>query len=73
MIRDEIARCAGMPHTTTFDTLQRLVMRNIVDVENELRKTVGRPKRLYALVTQLSDHNIMISPVRMKKLTTQQA
>ncbi|MHA2497994.1 MAG: helix-turn-helix domain-containing protein [Candidatus Hodarchaeales archaeon] len=67
MTRDEIAYLTGVPRTTTFDSLQRLILKNIVEVESEGRITVGRPKRYYTAIIHFSDQSTEYSPVKLEQ------
>ncbi|MFQ5978797.1 MAG: helix-turn-helix domain-containing protein [Candidatus Heimdallarchaeota archaeon] len=71
LTRDEIAYHTGIPRTTTFDSLQRLVIKNIVEVESEGRITVGRPKRLYTATYPLLDQKASGPSVKLEKETFQ--
>ncbi|MFX0117650.1 MAG: helix-turn-helix domain-containing protein [Candidatus Hodarchaeota archaeon] len=67
MTRDEITYRTGIPRTTTFDSLQRLVLKNIIEVESESRATVGRPKRFYTAILQFSDQRPETLLVKLEK------
>lgn len=67
MTRDEIAYLTGVPRTTTFDSLQRLILKNIVEVESEGRITVGRPKRFYTAIIGFSDQSTELSSAKAEQ------
>ncbi|MFW9916043.1 MAG: helix-turn-helix domain-containing protein [Candidatus Thorarchaeota archaeon] len=67
MTRDEIAYLTGVPRTTTFDSLQRLILKKIVEVESEGRITVGRPKRFYTAIIHFSDQGTEHFPTKIEQ------